>query len=48
MATFAIAIFLLLFGILGLVSTKVPDWVVPLSACIAGLVVAFGAWRKGP
>lgn len=48
MANLAVAIFLILFGVLGLVSTEIPKWIVPLSAVIAGLVVLVGGgwWRK--
>lgn len=50
MANLAVAIFLILFGVLGLVSTKIPEWVIPLAACIAGLVVlvASGGWWRRP
>lgn len=48
MANFAVGIFLVLFGVLGLVSTKIPDWIIPLSAGVAGLVVLAGSWRRGP
>lgn len=48
MSNIAIAAFLILFCILGLVSTKVPDWIVPLSAGFAALVVLAGSWKRGP
>lgn len=42
-----VGIWLVLFGVLALVSTKVPDWIVPVAACIIGLIViAGGGWRK--
>lgn len=48
MANIAIAIFLILFGVTMLVSTDLPKWIVGLAACIAGLVVLAGSWRRGP
>lgn len=49
-AIVAIAIWLLLFGILGLVSTEIPKWIIPLAALIIGCVVLAlgGWWKKGP
>jgi hypothetical protein len=48
MANLAIGIFLILFAVLGLLSTKIPDFILPLAAGIAGLVVLFGSWKRGP
>ena len=40
-----IGIWLILFGVMALVSTKVPDWIVPVAAVIVGLIVlAGGGW----
>jgi hypothetical protein len=46
----AVGLWLLLFGILGLVSTEIPKWIVPLCACAAGAVVLVGGgwWRRTP
>lgn len=46
----AVGLWLLLFGILGLVSSKIPEWVLPLTALAAGAVVLVGCgwWRKAP
>lgn len=41
-----IALWLILFGVMALVSTKVPDWIVPLAAIFIGVIVAFGAGRE--
>lgn len=50
MANIALAIFLILFGIMALVSTSIPHWVLGLVALIAGIVVLFGGgtwWKRG-
>jgi hypothetical protein len=42
-----IGIWLLLYGAMALISTKVPEWIVPGSACIIGLIlIAGGGWWK--
>lgn len=41
-----VGIWLILFGVLSLVSTKIPEWIVPLAAIIVGLVVVAGGWWK--
>ncbi len=47
MANTFIGIWLIVFGALALVATKVPDWITPVLAIIVGLVViAGGGWRK--
>ena len=44
-----IGVWLILFGVMALVSTKVPDWIVPVAACIVGLIIiAGGSWFKKP
>lgn len=50
MGNIALGIWLLLFCVLGLVSTEIPKWILPLAAGIVGLIVlavGFG-WRKTP
>lgn len=46
----AVGLWLILFGVLALVSTEVPKWVLGLTACIAGAVVLVGGgwWKRGP
>lgn len=46
MTNIAIGLFLLLFGVTMLVSTEIPKWVVGLAACIAGLLVLIGSWKR--
>lgn len=41
-----IGIWLILFGVLSLVKTDVPNWIVPVAACVIGLIVVAGFWRK--
>lgn len=51
MTTKLIGVWLVLYGALSLVTTKVPDWIVPVSACIVGLLVLVGnEWlaKKSP
>lgn len=48
MANVALAVWLLLFGVLGLVSTEIPRWIVPLGAIITGLIIGFGVFRRSP
>lgn len=50
MANILIGIWLIIFGVLALVSTKVPDWIVPVMAVIVGLIVITGGgwWKKSP
>lgn len=46
MANIALGIWLLLFGILGLVSTEIPKWIIPLGALVTGLIVLGAGWFK--
>lgn len=48
MGNIALAIWLLLFGVLGLVNTEIPKWIIPLGAVITGLIIGFGVFRKPP
>lgn len=48
MNTILIALWLVLFGVLSLVSTKVPDWLVPLSAIVVGAIMLVGGFRSRP
>lgn len=48
MANVASGLFLLLFGVTMLVSTAIPSWVIGLAACIAGLLVLIGSWKRPP
>ncbi len=54
MSAYALAAFLILFGIMGLASTSIPHWVLALLALIAGVLVLVeggirsGLWKKGP
>lgn len=43
-----VGIWLILFGVMGLFASKVPDWIVPVSACIVGLIVIAGGgyWKR--
>lgn len=42
-----VGIWLIVFGAMALLSTKVPDWIVPALAIIVGLIVlAGGGWLK--
>lgn len=46
-----IGIWLVLYGSLSLVETKVPEWIVPVTACIIGLAALVGnEWltKKNP
>lgn len=44
----AVGLWLILFGVLALVNTDVPKWVLGLTACVAGIIVVIGGgwWRK--
>lgn len=50
MTNIALGVFLILFGVMALVSTKVPDWIVPVAAVITGLLVLAGGgwWKRSP
>lgn len=50
MSNLALGIWLILFGVLALVSTEVPKWIIPLSAIVTGLIVLLsgGLWKRGP
>jgi hypothetical protein len=43
-----LGVWLILFGAMALVATKVPDWIVPVAAICVGLVVLSGGgwWKK--
>lgn len=44
-----VGVWLILFGVLGLVSTKIPEFIVPLAAVIVGLIIiAGGFWKRTP
>lgn len=45
MSNILIGIWLILFGVMALFSSKVPDWVVPVAAIGIGLIVLAGGWR---
>lgn len=47
LSKWSIGCFLLLFGVLGLVATKVPEWIVPLAAVGAGVVVLVSTATSG-
>lgn len=46
----AVGLWLILFGVLALVNTEIPKWVLGITACIAGIVVVVGGgwWKRGP
>lgn len=46
----AVGLWLILFGILGLVATEIPKWILPFTALAAGAVVLVGGgwWKRGP
>jgi len=48
MANTLVGIWLVLYGALALVSTKVPEWITPVAAVIVGLVVLSGSgwWTR--
>ena len=47
MANIALILFFLLYGILGLVSTSLPHWLIPLMALIVAIcLIAGGSWWK--
>ncbi len=47
MGIIMVGVWLVIFGLMGLVSTKLPEWVIPASALITGLVVlASGFWKR--
>lgn len=46
MGIILIALWLILHGVLELVSTKIPTWIDPLSAIIVGVLVAVVIWRN--
>lgn len=48
MANTFIGVWLILFGIMALVPTKVPDWIVPVVAIGVGLVVLAGSFNRKP
>lgn len=39
MTKYSIAVFLLAYGVLGLITTRVPEWVLPIIALASGLGV---------
>ncbi len=51
MANLALGIWLLLFCVLGLVSTEIPKWILPLTAGVVGLIILLGGgtwWKRTP
>jgi len=49
MTNILLGIWFILFGVLHLVPTKVPEWIVPLCAVVLGLIILAGGvqtWRK--
>ena len=48
MAIIVIAIWFLIYGILALVSTEIPKWIVPFSAILVGLFLLATSWRSAP
>lgn len=48
MSSILLGLWLILFGIMALLSTKVPDWVVPLAAIGVGFFVALSGYRAKP
>lgn len=48
MGIILIAVWLLVYGILALVSTDIPKWIVPLAAVIVGLLVLATSWKRTP
>lgn len=47
MANIALAVFLILFGLTGLVNTPIETWMIALAAVITGLIVGFSGWIDG-
>lgn len=43
-----VGIWLILYGVLALVATRVPDWIVPVAAVLVGLSLIAGWWKRGP
>jgi hypothetical protein len=46
MSKFAIGLFLILYGIVGLIATKLPEWLVPAAALLAGAACWFESFKK--
>lgn len=46
MANIALAVFLILFGLTGLVNTPIENWMIGVAAVLTGLIVGFSGWRK--
>lgn len=48
MSNILIAIWLVIYGAMALVTTKVPEWIVPSAAIVIGLMVLAGGlgWRS--
>lgn len=48
-ANILVGIWLILFGVMALFASKVPDWIVPVVAIGVGLIViAGGRWKQAP
>lgn len=47
MSKIAIGLFLLVFGVVGLINTKLPEWLVPASALLACVFVLGEGKLKG-
>ena len=47
MSIFIVGLFLLLYGIVGLFHAEIPQWVLALTAFIAGILVIVEGWRPG-
>ena len=50
MSTYFLALFLILFGVMNLIETKIPGWVLGVSAFAAAVAVLIGSvpWKKSP
>jgi hypothetical protein len=46
MSKYALALFLLIFGITGLIVTKIPEWITPLAALLAAVTLIIEGVRK--
>lgn len=49
MATFFLAAFFILFGVMHTMATKIPDWVIGVLALCVALALLFSAdWKRKP
>jgi len=46
MSTILLALWVILFGVMALFPSQVPNWIVPFTAIAVGLIVLVGAWRS--